>query len=81
MKGKTSPVVACDTSLRGTINAGFSSTSKQREEPEKFHKILCYSNTNKPDQCWSHNQMQKNYAMFVKTGSTNNNKQTQTTDD
>ena len=34
MKGKTSPVVACDTSLRGTINAGFSSTSKQREEPE-----------------------------------------------
>lgn len=78
MKGKTSPVVACDTSLRGTINAGFSSTSKQREEPETFHKILCCSNTNKPDQCWSHNQKQK---MFVKTGSTNNNKQTQTTDD
>ena len=81
MKGKTSPVVACDTSLRGTINAGFSSTSKQREEPETFHKILCYSHTNKPDQCWSHNQKQKNYAMFVKTGSTNNNKQTQATDD
>lgn len=28
------PVVAWDTSLRGTIKAGFSSTSKEREEPE-----------------------------------------------
>ena len=28
------PVVAWDTSLRGTINAGFSSTSKERDEPK-----------------------------------------------
>jgi len=34
------PVVAWETSFKGTTNAGFSSTSNEREEPETNHIVV-----------------------------------------